>query len=516
MSPGSAGCILGSSEASSSTSSKSVCPRKPLARGRLRYRKASEHPIAAALQGHVAEQGYRYHESAQSLSRKRWQAMTMQQGKRQMCLVIGAGQLGKYAGFSCYPEAQAEAFEDLMQQHDPAGWQAALACQSQLTEAQKAQRTIQQLPELVQAKYHSAMQLTGSRFEHMPHAKQQCSTAHQSLESDLLRLRNTKDISQRSESACALGQSDSSSAEAFAGSIAATTTLETDSTDSEEAPASYLEPSEAASTATDEAALHLASSQAASTASEDAASQLAASEATSTASDLSLSTLNTDTADDAAVTSNSTSGGSSPQSGASYTQADIDQVLSYLTQQTYTAYGVPTERDAVRELDSEAGLAQEHGWEWHKMGAPDNVHIGTYYGIDFELDCQVDGALVKNQKAAPAEIKNRMHRFRNQLPEQELVQVQCQLQLCEAQQGVLIERLETNGVAQARWHSIHRDDQYWNTRVLPHLHAFVQVFAGMATESGGFQLSSYLDARREGRHQSFLQKLVLQQLSPCP
>lgn len=449
-----------------------------------------------------------------------------------MCLVIGAGQLGKYAGFSCYPEAQAEAFEDLMQQHDPAGWQAALARQSQFTEAQKAQRTIQKLPEPVQARYQSAMQLTGGRFEHMPHAKQQCSTAHQSLESDLLRLRNTKDGSQSGESACALGQSDDSSAEAPAGSTATTTTLETDSADSEEVAASYLAPPEAASSVTDEAASHIAPSQAASTASDDAASQLAAletasttsddpasqlaaSEATCTASDMSLSTVNTDTEDEE-VTSDSVSGSSPSQSGASYTQADIDQVLSYLTQQKNTAYGIPAERDAIRELDSEAGLAQNDGWEWHKMGAPDNVHIGTYYGIEFELGCQVDRALVKNQRAFPAEIKNRMHHFRNQLPEQELVQVQCQLQLCEASQGVLIERLETEGVAQARWHKIRRDDQYWNTRVMPHLHAFVQVFASMATESGGLQLSTYFDARREGRHHSFLQKLVLQQLSPSP
>ena len=88
--------------------------------------------------------------------------------------------------------------------------------------------------------------------------------------------------------------------------------------------------------------------------------------------------------------------------------------------------------------------------------------------------------------------------------------MQCQLQLTGAPHGILLERLDRGGgQVDSRMHLVERDDWWWSQQLLPALHAFLRVFANLATYDD--HLNEYLVARKNGRHQELLQKLVWQQ-----
>ena len=198
------------------------------------------------------------------------------------------------------------------------------------------------------------------------------------------------------------------------------------------------------------------------------------------------------------------------------TEQEVQKVREFCQQQCYTAYGMHAERLTFRELEMSADAANGDV-SWHKMGAPDHQALGSYRGIEFELSCQIDKARVQGGQAIPTEVKNRANHFMSRhdncpasLPQHELVQVQCQLQLTGAPHGILLERLDRGGgQVDSRMHLVERDDWWWSQQLLPALHAFLRVFANLATYDD--HLNEYLVARKNGRHQELLQKLVWQQ-----
>ena len=147
------------------------------------------------------------------------------------------------------------------------------------------------------------------------------------------------------------------------------------------------------------------------------------------------------------------------------TEQEVQKVREFSQQQCYTAYGMHAERLTFRELDMSADAANGDV-SWHKMGAPDQQALGSYRGIEFELSCQIDRARVQGGQAIPTEVKNRANHFMSRhdncpasLPQHELVQVQCQLQLTGTPHGILLERLDRGGgQVDSRMHIVERDD----------------------------------------------------------
>ncbi len=197
-----------------------------------------------------------------------------------------------------------------------------------------------------------------------------------------------------------------------------------------------------------------------------------------------------------------------------FTQQEVLLICKVTQERCNTAYGMHAERPTATELD----LGAEHSvYSWHKMGAPDNLCLGSCSGVEFELGCQIDRAFLQGSNAFPTEFKNRVSRFMSQhdncpasLPMHELVQVQCQLQLTGAPHGLLIERLDHGcGQVEGRVHVVLRDDWWWEQHLMPALHAFLRVFANLATQDQ--HLEGYLMARQQGCHQDYLRQLIWEQ-----
>lgn len=198
------------------------------------------------------------------------------------------------------------------------------------------------------------------------------------------------------------------------------------------------------------------------------------------------------------------------------TKADMQLVMDYARESSNCAYGRQAEHAMIQEFELKAQQAQhaQHGnYTWHKMGAPEYQELGVYNGITCELGCQVDRALCNlwRKEAIPVEFKNRKDRFPAKLLEHERVQVQAQLQLCDAPMGVLVERLQLpNGKFDCRWHELVRDDRQWYDDIMPALHKFMAVVANMATVQD--ELDMYLSKRASNQHHSYLRHLLRQQV----
>ena len=67
-----------------------------------------------------------------------------------------------------------------------------------------------------------------------------------------------------------------------------------------------------------------------------------------------------------------------------------------------------------------------------------------------------------------------------------------------------------NGVVEMEQHTIYRDDLWWDEEIMPALQGFLKVFARIAADET--QLDLYLIAHKNQRHESYLKRLVRQQL----
>ena len=203
---------------------------------------------------------------------------------------------------------------------------------------------------------------------------------------------------------------------------------------------------------------------------------------------------------------------SEPQQSHLLTTADMQLVMDYARESSNCAYGRQAEHAMIQEFELKAQHEQQGNYTWHKMGAPEYQELGVYNGITFELGCQVDRALCNlwRKEAIPVEFKNRKDRFPAKLAEHECVQVQAQLQLCDAPMGVLVERLQLpNDKVECRWHEIVRDDRQWHDDIMPALHKFMAVVARMATVQD--ELNMYVSKRASNQHRSYLRQLLRQQ-----
>ncbi|KAL0036298.1 hypothetical protein WJX77_001160 [Trebouxia sp. C0004] len=434
-----------------------------------RFCSAKNSPQAAAIQRTLAEGAHKHHESAQQVAAKRWQALQLQRGIVQTRMVIGAAQLGNCAGLSSHRYAQTEALESLLKEHNPARYTAAFNTHSCIADEERAQLIIQKAPQL-QVPFGAVQQL--GRFEDMADSRQICHLV-------------------RAQMAAALVEA----AEQAAVKKHAVTEAQTDNATTA-ADKSAREPSHSSDIPLPLAPL-------------DEGSMSAVEQLVSAASDLSE-------AEYLADSDQSSCGTSQPDSLDSevseplpaITEDDIKFLHQITNKKCNTAYGMHAERPTASELNSETAGQQL----WFKMGAPDNRPLGSFGGVEFELGCQIDGALLQGSSAVPTEVKNRVNRCPRHLPKHELVQVQCQLQLSEVTKGLLIERLDhRNGLVETEQHTIHRDDFWWDEEIMPALTAFLKVFSSIAADET--QLNLYLNARKEKRHESYLKHLVRQQLN---
>lgn len=465
-------------------------------------------------------------------------------------IVIGASQLGKCAGLSNYRYAQTEALESLLKEHNPARYTAAFNKHSCISDEERAQLIIQKAPQL-QVPFAAVQQLGG--FEDMADSRHNClmSQAQMSAalaeEAEQAAVKKHKQAAEAAHKESKLRIACAAAAAAAAQcvldalllqfeSVTAQTEVQTAAQTEAQTEAQITAQTETQTEARTDISLHtnaVADAQIdnATAASDNLArehshisgialpsapfnedSMSAAEQVASAASDLSDAEYLADSEQSSCSTSQPDSLDSEiSEPLPAITEDDINFLRQITNKKCNTAYGMHAERPTARELNN-AAAAQFGKQLWFKMGAPDNRPIGSFGGVEFELGCQIDGALLQGSSAVPTEVKNRVKRFPRHLPKHELVQVQCQLQLSEATKGLLIERLDHgNGSIEMEQHTIHRDDLWWDEEIMPALHAFLKVFASIAVDE--VQLDSYLIACKDQHHDSYLKHLVRQQLN---
>ena len=456
---------------------------------------------------------------------------------------IGAGLVGKCAGFGPH-KAQTEALEWLFSHHNPANWEATIAKHQQIAEAEQVQQLMAQhcpamLPKLQHLEQLAAIQVLPEAKQHhmaaiadikaclaitleQQHAAElalAASTAHAA------ELAQAPSDAHAAEVVQAASEAHAAEAPVVAKAISAQTADEANNPP--EATAAALQKTTAA---VDEGQILQAEAVAAidpalSTLAQDVQTlQLLESELSgpvwSLLTTLSASESESDTWEQATTSSSMDfSIDSQTETAASepmpfLTKADAQMVMNMVQRMSNCSYGVQAEHDHIGELEQQpAQHAQQQNYTWHKMGAPDNKELGVeYFGLTFELGCQVDRGLLQkgSNKAIPVELKNRTERFARQIPGHERVQVQAQIQLCDAPMAVLVERLVLpDGSGQSVEHEIWRDDFWWERKVLPALYRFLAVFAKLATQQE--ELDIYVSKRASQQHHKYLKDLIKQQ-----
>ncbi len=462
-------------------------------------------------------------------------------------IVIGASKVGNCAGLSSHRYAQTEALESLLKKHNPARYTAAFNKHSCISDEERAQLIIQKAPQL-QVPFAAVQQLGG--FEDMVDSRHIRHLVHAQMSAALAETAEQAAVNNRDQAAEAahkdheLRIASAAAAAAAARCVLDALLLQFETMTAQTAAQTEAQPEaqieahpeaqteawsdcalltdavaeaqtdNATSAASDKSATEHShdSDMALPSAPLDEDSMSAVEQLVSATSDLSESEYLADSEQSSCSASQPDSSGSEVSGSLpAITEDDIKFLHQITNKKCNTAYGMHAERPTARELNNKAA-AQFGKQLWFKMGAPDNRPLGSFGGVDFELGCQIDGALLQGSSAVPTEVKNRTTRFPRYLPKQELVQVQCQLQLSEATKGLLIERLDHgNGLVEMEQHTIYRDDSWWDEEIMPALHAFLKVFASMAVDET--QLDLYLIARKDKRHGRYLNYLVRQQLN---
>lgn len=540
-------CSPASLSSSDHSTAASMSSKPNVVRGRAgrkrgsRYQNASQSQLAESLQSTLTFNSFRIQLSPSDFAAKQRQERAIANRTAFTHVHIGAALLGKCVGFGPHPHAQTEALEKLLQSQNPANWNATVAKSQQLADAERVQQLAANRPELLCALQHQ-QQLAA--FDTLPDAQQQQTAAVASIQACLTEaLAKQKSAESLSASrATAVASTVNASAEMPASTSTAATEVATAATEvmpaatevvpaaTEVAPAAAeFEP------AATEVATAATQAATAATLNDDVncqAQELVAELQTmpSEDSNVDISDVSSSSAIDVqAYTEDSCAGMSDTasssndipseseaddvlvQSVPSLTKADVDMVVQYAKQISNCAYGIQAERDMIKEFElqaQQAQHAQQRNYDWYKMGAPDEMPLGNYAGIDFELGCQIDRALCHSQssKAIPVEFKNRREHFPPTIPEHEYAQVQAQLQLCNAPMGLLVERLQlADGSVVCQEHQIFRQDRWWQRKILPSLHRFLTVFAMLATQQE--QLDLYFSKRATGQHHRYLRSI---------
>lgn len=433
---------------------------------------------------------------------------------------IGAAVMGKCIGFGPGPYAQVEALEQLLQDQNPANWHDTITKHQQLAAAERVQQLAASRPALLCAlrRQQQLAAFDGSVDQHQLAA----------ADADIAACLQTEMAQQK------LAESASETRPAFTHSTCEATGDHEVSELTVEVQKKQLLQELAASASETRAALTDSTSEATA---DHQVSELTAVMQAATAQDnitaIASSTIGShedyaDAEDSSDLTSEAASGGSDDfsldtshssivQSAPPLTRADIDMVTQEAVKTSNCAYGIQAEREMIKEFDDaaqqaqQAQHAQQRNYSWYKMGAPDVLPLGEHSGITFELGCQIDRALChsRSSTAVPVEFKNRRHRFPFKLPAHECVQVQAQLQLCNAPMALLVERLQLAGEPVCQDHQILRQDRRWDRKLLPALHNFLAVFAVLATQQQ--ELDLYFSKRACGQHHQHLKDLIRQQ-----
>ena len=522
---GSPAASLGSSQGTAISISPKPTFNKSRAgrKGGLRYQNPSQHKLAESLQTSFSANSCRYHRSPEQVCADYRRAQAIALRTVQTSMVIGAALVGKCAGFGPHPHAQTRALERLLEQQNPAHWLATLAKHNQLPPEEQVQQLAASRPEL-----HSFLQQQQdlALCNVLPQANQRYMAALTDVQAYVDRMSAEQSQAEADVLQAALNTASAVATEAQPAS-AATSSLEATVDVPLSINSSEVETATAAIAAAADAELSEYLIQQLFTAeqSPDAATKsiatdmdsweplMGATESTATDTD-SWEQMTCSSSMDSIVDSEPDAAMFLP--AAPFTQLQLQMILAIAMHRNNCAYGIQAEADMIREFElSQHAQQAQHGqrgvYTWHKMGAPDNQPIGQYSSIAFELGCQIDRALCQSHSsvAIPVECKNRRERFSIKLPAHERVQVQAQLQLCNAERGMLVERLQyADGNAECREHEIRRDTKWWQRKVMPALRRFLVVFARMATQQE--ELDIYFQKRACGQHHEYVKKLVKQ------
>ena len=149
----------------------SISPKRTGRNQGLRYHSASQNKLASSIQGNLSFNSFKYKQSPEKVWAKQRQAQAVASGTVATRLHIGASLLGKCIGVCPFPGAQAEALETLLQQQNPANWEAGLAKHRQIAMEQRVQQLARVCCPGLQQPLHHLLQVTA--FEVLPEAQLQ-------------------------------------------------------------------------------------------------------------------------------------------------------------------------------------------------------------------------------------------------------------------------------------------------------------------------------------------------------
>ena len=103
--------------------------------------------------------------------------------------------------------------------------------------------------------------------------------------------------------------------------------------------------------------------------------------------------------------------------------------------------------------------------------------IAKYKNYSLVLFGKIDGM---SENGTVIEIKNRMHKFFNEVREYEWIQIQSYLELYNLDKGEIVEYLENNDI---NIHEILRNQKYWNENLLTQVNNYFKIFIDLISKN---------------------------------
>lgn len=152
------------------------------------------------------------------------------------------------------------------------------------------------------------------------------------------------------------------------------------------------------------------------------------------------------------------------QTDASLTVTQKADVIEHIRSKVYTTHGIRSEDKTSDKVEVDEKIKLIRDESFYQLNICENFHI---VGRIDRIEEKADGTRVI------VEIKNRTRRLFQKVPEYEYVQIQTYLQMLGLYQARHVEQFNS----QLKMTDISRDDEFWNTEVLPALIEFCKDFS---------------------------------------
>jgi len=175
------------------------------------------------------------------------------------------------------------------------------------------------------------------------------------------------------------------------------------------------------------------------------------------------------------------------------TGTDVERktkLLKFTRSQVHKAFGANNEPAFIKDFEFKTNIkVKENNKKFFKKecGVTSRTKIPWYLGG--RIDGFHDGRLI--------EVKNRVSRIFNNIPDYENVQFQCYLQLVNLEYGDLLQRVKSDSNTNEICTTLHRDDALFKDVIVPRLQIFCD-FLDYFLSNPRFGVE-YLQLRRHGQ-----------------